>query len=178
VFLLKEIFEYEHTEIAEMLGISATNSRQLLHRAKTRLRDIRSASREAPDARRAVAERFADAFRFGDAAALTDLLAADVQFVSDGGGKVIAVGRPLAGRDDIVRFLLGLSRAAQLKGLADQVRGSIQEVNAEPALVLHVAGKLDGAWVFTIADDRITAIRVVRNPDKLGFLERQLSTPM
>ncbi len=66
MFLLKDIFDYDHAEIGEMLGTTAENSRQLLHRAKARLADARPRLTGTPQSRRAVAERFARAFSSGD----------------------------------------------------------------------------------------------------------------
>ena len=87
VFLLKEVFDYEHLQIADMLGTTAANSRQLFHRAKSKIGADRGHG-VAPD--RSTAERFALAFQNGDVDGLRSLLAADVGFVSDGGGKVTA----------------------------------------------------------------------------------------
>src|SRR5262249_14449181 len=75
VFLLKDIFDYDHSEIAEMLGTSAENSRQMLHRAKSRLAERPPRLTGTTQSRRAVAERFARAFSTGDASELTVLLA-------------------------------------------------------------------------------------------------------
>ena len=175
VFVLKELFEFDHAEIGEMLGMTAANSRQLLHRAKDKVRDGRSVTREAVTARRVVAERFAQALQSGDAAELTQLLAADCVFVSDGGGKVAAARRPLYGRDDVLKLLLGLRRSAAATGLAEGISALIATVNAEPAMVLRVHGHLDGVWVLTIADDGIRNIHVVRNPDKLAYIDAQLA---
>jgi RNA polymerase sigma-70 factor (ECF subfamily) len=179
VFLLKEVFEYEHAEIAEMLGTTAANSRQLLHRAKAKVRPegARAEAAHAPESHRALATRFAEALQSGDAARLTELLAADVTFVSDGGGKVAAARRPMAGRDEVLRFLVGLHRTAHATGLSAKLTGQVAEVNAEPALVVRIDGQLDGVFVLSIDRDAITSIRVVRNPDKLAFLDRQLSSP-
>jgi RNA polymerase sigma-70 factor (ECF subfamily) len=177
VFLLKEAFEYEHAEIADMLGTTAANSRQLLHRAKAKVRPVEGhATAHAPAAHRELATRFAEAFQSGDASRLTQLLAAGVTFVSDGGGKVAAARRPLAGRDEVLKFLVGLHRSAQATGLAAQITGHIAEVNQEPALVVRIGGQLDGVFVLSIADGAVAGIRVVRNPDKLVFLDRQLTS--
>jgi RNA polymerase sigma-70 factor (ECF subfamily) len=62
VFLLKDIFEYAHSEIAGMLGITIDNSRQLLHRAKARLAEGRPRLTGTASTRRAVAERFSREF--------------------------------------------------------------------------------------------------------------------
>jgi RNA polymerase sigma factor (sigma-70 family) len=193
VFLLKEIFDYEHSEIAEMLGITSANSRQLFHRAKERVGKISPANfalgrteagtplahvatetNHELEARHDVAARFAQAFRSGDALQLTELLAADVRFTADGGGKVSAARRPLAGREEVLNFLVGLYRTAQASGIASQVTLSVLEVNSQPALVLRIGGELDGVFVLSIEEGTIWGIQVIRNPDKLVYLKRQL----
>ena len=174
VFLLKDIFEYGHSEIAEMLGITIDNSRQLLHRAKARLAEGRPRLTGTPGARRAVAERFARAFASGDASALTELLASDVGMWSDGGGKVSAARRPLVGRDEVLNFLVGVQRTAQNAGLTEDATLAIEDVNSEPALVLRVGQRLESVFVLSIEDETISAIRVVRNPDKLAHINRRL----
>ena len=176
VFLLKEIFEYAHSEIAEMLGITLDNSRQLLHRAKTRLAEGRPRLTGTSQSRRAVAERFAHAFATGDGSALSTLLATDVGMWSDGGGKVSAARRPLTGRDEVLKFLVGLQRTAATAGLIRNASLAIEDVNSEPALVLRIAQRLESVFVLSIEDETISVIRVVRNPDKLAHIERQLET--
>ena len=175
VFLLKEIFEYEHAEIAEMLGTSADNSRQLFHRAKQRLAEGRPRLTGTTASRRAVAERFARAFSSGNGSELTEILAQDVGMWSDGGGKASAARRPLAGRDEVVNFLVGLYRVAQTTGQASDVSLRIEDVNFEPALVVRVGQRLESIFVFSVEDDLISGIRVVRNPDKLAHIDRQLT---
>jgi RNA polymerase sigma-70 factor (ECF subfamily) len=97
VFLLKEVFDYEHGDIAGMLDTTAENSRQLLHRARTRLARSRPRLTGTVSSRRAVAERFAQAFSSGNPSELAMLLASDAGMWSDGGGKAIATRRPLLG---------------------------------------------------------------------------------
>lgn len=175
VLLLKDVFGYDHAEVAEMLGTSADNSRQLLHRAKDRLRTSRHPLDGAPESRRAVAERFTRAFAAGDGPALAALLRHDVGLWSDGGGKVSAARRPLLGLDEVVRFLVGLHRTNNRPGTPAQHRsGRIEEVNAEPALIVMVDGRIESVFVLSVEAEQVTAIRVVRNPDKLGALVRQL----
>ena len=177
VFVLKDIFEYDHSEIAEMLGTTVDNSRQLLHRAKARLAEGRPRLTGTSRSRRAIAERFTRAFSSGDGSELTMLLAKDVSMWSDGGGKASAARRPLVGRDQVVNFLIGLHRTAQTAGLAlHDVSLTIEDVNSEPALVLRVGQRLESIFVFSIDDDAISEIRVVRNPDKLARIDRKLTT--
>ena len=176
VFLLKAVFEYEHSEIGEMLGMTPDNSRQLLHRAKARLAEGRPRVSGSPQSRRVVAERFAEAFSAGDGSALTVLLARDIGMWSDGGGKASAARRPLIGRDEVSKFLVGLHRTAETAGLIRDMSLRIEDVNSEPALVVRVGRRLESIFVLSIDGDAITAIRVVRNPDKLAHIDRQLTT--
>lgn len=177
VFILKDIFDYQHSEIAEILGTTSENSRQLLHRAKSRLAEGRQQLTGTTDSRRAIAERFARAFASGDAAAMTTLLRSDVGLWSDGGGKASAARRPLLGRDDVLNFLVGLHRVAHTTGVIDDASLRVEDVNSEPALVLRIGPKLESIFVLSIDDNEsVSGIRVVRNPDKLQRIDRQLTT--
>jgi RNA polymerase sigma-70 factor (TIGR02957 family) len=176
VFLLKDVFEYGHSEIAEILGTTVENSRQLLHRAKQGLASGRRQLTGTVASRRAVAERFARALSSGDASELTTLLTNDVGMWSDGGGKATAARRPLAGRGEVLKFLVGLHRTAQATGVIGDAALTLEDVNSEPAVVLRVAGRLESIFVLAIDGGMISAIRVVRNPDKLARIDRQLTT--
>jgi RNA polymerase sigma-70 factor (ECF subfamily) len=181
VFLLKEVFDYDHAEIAETLGTSAANCRQLLHRAKEKI----AAARKRSDADvnvgrtrdgREVADRFVEAFAAGDAQRFASMLAEDVRFVSDGGGKVAAARRPLMGREAVLNFLVGLHRTAQTTGLAAQASLASVEVNGEPAVVIRLGGRIDSVYVLSSSAGAIDTISVIRNPDKLTYIERQLAS--
>jgi RNA polymerase sigma-70 factor (ECF subfamily) len=176
VFVLKDVFDYDHAEIAEILGTTPANSRQLLHRAKAHLAGNRPRLSGTVESRRAVAEQFARAFATGDGSTLTALLTQDVEFWSDGGGRVSAARRPLIGRDQVVDFLVGLHRTAQRMELIGDASLAFEEINFEPGLVLRVGGKLESIFVLSVDRGAITAIRAVRNPDKLERIDRRLST--
>ena len=175
VFLLKDVFDYEHSEVAEILGTTTENSRQLLHRAKARLEQGRPRLTGTPQSRRAVAERFARALSAGDGSELTALLSTEVGLWSDGGGKVTAARRALLGRDKVLEFLVGVRRAAVNAGTAADLSLNIEDVNSEPALVVRAPGRLESIFVFSIENDAIAGIRVIRNPDKLARIDRQLT---
>lgn len=176
VLLLREVFDYDHADVAAMLDTTPDNSRQLLHRAKARL--TRPLLVPSPrDARRAVAQRFADALAACDAATLTALLTDDVELVSDGGGKVAAARRPIAGREAVVAFLVGLQRTALRSGLAADASLHIDDVNHEAAVIVRVAAHVESVFVLAVSHDLVAAIRVARNPDKLAHLSRQLAEP-
>jgi RNA polymerase sigma-70 factor (ECF subfamily) len=159
-----------------MLGTTVENSRQLLHRAKAKLAEERPRLSGSASSRRAVAERFARAFSSGDGSELTALLTSDVGLWSDGGGKASAARRPLLGRDQVLNFLIGLHRTGQRADMVRDASFSFEDVNSEPALVLRMNHRLESLFVFSIDDDdRISAIRVVRNPDKLAHIDRRLT---
>ena len=176
VFLLREVFDYEYDEIADMLETSGANCRQLFHRAKGRIAERKPRFRAAMDEKRPLVERFVRAFSEGNEAGLTAVLAEDIGLWSDGGGKVLAARRPIFGREQVVRLLLGIRRTASAVGVPlESVTLDIVEVNGEPALLLRVAGRLDGVYVMAVEEGAITAIRVVRNPDKLTYIEHQIA---
>jgi RNA polymerase sigma-70 factor (ECF subfamily) len=176
VFLLREVFDHEYDAIAAMLDLTAANCRQLFHRAKSRIAERRPRFHDAVEEKRPLVGRFVNALRDGDADELTSVLAEDVGFWSDGGGKVLAARRPVFGRANVVHVLVGIWRTARSQGISiAKVGFDIVEVNEEPALVLRVDGHVDSVYTMTIDDGAIAALRIVRNPDKLRFLERQLA---
>ena len=176
VFVLREALEYSYAEIASMTNNSETNCRQLFHRAKERLRAGHPRSARSRDQKRQLAERFVAAMRSGDGTALTNVLAEDVGFWGDGGGRVIAAKRPVLGRDAVVNLLLGIRRTAVANGAPPEtIRVDVIEVNYDPAMLVRIDGRVDSVYVCSVEDDSIVAIRVVRNPEKLVYLARQLS---
>ena len=177
-FLLREIFEYDYEEIAAMLDTTPANCRQLFHRARVRIQERRPrvhfADEEARQKRELV-ERFVAAFRDGDADQLTSMLAEDVGLWSDGGGKVAAARRPVVGRADVINLLVGIRRSARSYGIElSAVTLDVVDVNAEPAVAVRIEGRLDSIYTCSFDEGRITALRIVRNPDKLQFIGRQL----
>jgi len=176
VFLLREVFEHDYDDIASMLDTSAANCRQLFHRARSRIAERRPRFPDAIEEKRPLIGRFVDALRTGDEHELADVLADDVGFWSDGGGKTLAARRPVFGREQVANMLAGFRRTAPSAGVdLATVALDSEHVNGEPAMLMRIAGRLDSVYAFTIEDGRIAAIRVVRNPDKLQFLDRQLS---
>ena len=175
VFLLREIFENSYDEIASVLNTTEANCRQLLHRAKQRLAAAKPHSDLSRQEKRHLAERFVNAMIGGDGAELTRVLAQDVGFWGDGGGRVPAAKHPIFGRDKVVELLLGIRRAAPAAGIPlEKISVEVVETNFDPAMVVRVDGRLDSVYVLSIADQRVVGIRVVRNPDKLGYIARQL----
>jgi RNA polymerase sigma-70 factor (TIGR02957 family) len=170
-FVLREAFGYSHREIADMLETSDAKARQLHHRARQRLDEPAPRFRPDPAQWRDLVERFFTACRSGDVTRLVPMLTADVTSTADGGGKVAAARRPVVGRDRVARYLAGaLSRPLPEVQLQFGV-----EVNGEPAVLGFTDSVLAGVLFFQTDGDRVAALRVVANPDKLRFVARQLS---
>jgi RNA polymerase sigma-70 factor (ECF subfamily) len=169
VFLLRDVFELEFDEIAASVGKSATNTRQILTRARGRLRHSRPrfvvSRRESEE----VVKRFRHACVTGNVEELMDVLHADAELISDGGGKAAAATHPVLGADRIAKFILGY--AGKMHWTESDFE--LVTINGEPGLLMRHPTSGDGTYAFEIADGRIRAIYVVRNPDKLrGFLAR------
>jgi hypothetical protein len=79
------------------------------------------------------------------------------------------------GRDPVADFFAGLHRTARTAGLLPHASLAIEDVNAEPALIVRVAGRLESIFVLSIDGGKVTAIRVVRNPDKLAHIDGRLT---
>jgi RNA polymerase sigma-70 factor (ECF subfamily) len=168
VFLLREVFDYGYGEIAEVVGKSEDNTRQLAARARRHVDEGRprfDASREQRDA---LADRFFAAAQEGELEGLEALLAEDVELHGDGGGKVPALARVLRGRSRVARTLANWGRQRRkLRGVTTH-RVS---VNGQPgALVRDAEGRVFSVFALDIRDGRVQSIRSVINPDKLRHL--------
>ena len=161
-FLLKEVFDYDYAQVAELLGHTEANCRQMVHRARMRLQADRPRFDVAPDRHRALLERFMHAVRRGDREAIVGLLDADARLLSDGGGKVTAAIRPLHGAERIGRFFWALARH-----FGARVDLRIGAVNGEPAILRFLDGQLHSVTTIAVDGDRITRVLSVLNPDKL-----------
>ena len=162
-FLLRQVFDHDYDEIATLLGKSEAACRQMVHRASKRVQQERPRFEVSSDVHRRLLEKFVQAARSGERAAMKALLAEDVQIIGDGGGKVPAFFKVLRGRERIANLYW-----AMWKGLADQVDYRIAQINGEPGLLRYVGGRLESAQAFVIDGERIAAIYAVRNPDKLA----------
>ncbi len=172
VFMLREAFGYRYADVARVIGKTDANCRQIFARARARIAAGMQASGAAkPPARRAegeeLARRFFEAAAGGDMGALLGMLAPDVVFHGDGGGKAQALGKPLAGRERVVRLLLGLFRRGQVLGASLR----LARVNGQPGAVVYDAeDRVVSVLGLDIAAGMVQAIRSVVNPDKLGHL--------
>lgn len=162
VFLLREVFEYEYAEIARITDKSEASCRQMVRRAREHVSAGKSRFPANPGYHERLVGQFLDTCQQGDTEGLLSLLSEDTVLYSDGGGKVIAAPRPIAGAARVARFLVSVSKLAPQR---TEHRFAI--VNAAPGLLRFLDGKLIQTTTFEIIDDRIQALYIMRNPDKL-----------
>ena len=164
-FLMREVFDADYDELARMLGKSEAACRQLVHRAKTQLRDTRPRYAVPPETHLRLLRTFADAAASGDFAALKSILADDAELISDGGGKVPSFGKPLLGGQRIAQLYLAIS--LRHKGA---LRIELAIVNGEWGALRFVDGALESVQSFETDGERIVRIHTQRNPDKLAHV--------
>ena len=167
VFLLREVFELDFDDIAKTVGKSATNTRQILTRARSRLQEPRRRFTVPRRESEEVVRRFRHAVGTGSVDELMAVLHADATLVSDGGGKAAAATRPVLGAERIAKFMLGYAGKAKWSESDFQ----LVTINGAPGMLIRHPLAGDGAYSFDIDEGRIRAVYVMRNPDKLrGFL--------
>lgn len=161
-FLLQTVFDYECAQIAEVLGKSEVNVRQIVSRAKSRLARNKPRFAPARHAADGLAERFVAACRAGDVHRVEQLFTEDAEVHSDGGGKVSAARVVIRGRHRAARFLAGVfskkRRDCELR---------VTTVNGEPGVVFLAGGAVVQVASLHI-DDGVRAVYMTSNPDKLS----------
>jgi RNA polymerase sigma-70 factor (TIGR02957 family) len=168
VLLLRDVFDYDHAQIAEIIGKSEDNVRQLATRARRHVERRRPRFQTTREQRDELARRFFQAAEQGDLAGLEALLAHDVELTGDGGGKVPALMRTLRGRNRVARTLASWARpTARAPGVSSRP----VEVNGGPgALYFDAQERLIAVLALEIAGAQITGISAIVNPDKLAHL--------
>jgi RNA polymerase sigma-70 factor (ECF subfamily) len=170
VFLLREVFDYEYADIASFLGKSEVACRQSFSRAKKHLADHRPRYSAPPETQKRMLTSFQRALQAGEMAPLMNMLAEDVTFWADGGGKVKGVATQLLfGRQTVASFLLNNSPTFRSTLPADS-HLELSEVNGQPALVTRSGEQALAVLTIDIEADQIKAIRFVANPDKLAHI--------
>jgi RNA polymerase sigma-70 factor (ECF subfamily) len=161
-FLLREVFDTDYDDIARMLGKNAAACRQIVHRAKARVQQVRPRFDVPRAAHMQLLEAFMAAASSGSREQLQALFATDVKLFADGGGKVPSARRVLHGAERLVRFYGAIAR--QYGALFNY---RIGPVNGEPGLLRYCGDTLDSVTSFVTDGARIREIYTVRNPEKL-----------
>jgi RNA polymerase sigma-70 factor (TIGR02957 family) len=170
-YVLREAFAYSHREVADLIGTSEANARQLASRAAKRIAaEPQRERRVEPGEWRKLVERFIAAAQLGEIGELEALLAEDVVSRADGGGKVIAARNAITGRERVARYLIGT-----LQKYGAGIEARFGEANGRPALILVSARGVEAVSFVEFGDDGVTVLGFVMNPDKLTFAVGQLS---
>lgn len=167
--ILHDAFDCEYAEIAGTLGKSEAACRKLVSRARERVKRDRPRYSISPDQHRAMLEKFAAATLEADAEKLAALFAPEVIVYTDGGGRVLAALNPIYGPDKSARFIAGLSRKFYSVNPTIPV---LAELSGRPAIALTLDGALHSTLSIETDGEKITAVYVMRNPEKLQRMER------
>lgn len=173
VFLLRDIFDYEHKEVAAMLGLSESNCRQILKRAKQCIANHRPRFEVSRAQQERLLQQFLESSSRGDMQGLIALLSEDVVLYTDGGGKASAVPNPIYGADRVARFFEGARQRLLPKDLVRR----FAEVNGQVGIVAYQNGTVFGVLTIDVLGQKIENIYIVSNPDKLRSIPRLPTAP-
>ena len=162
-FLLHDVFDRPFSEVADTLDRTEAACRQLAARARRAVRDERPAPAAPPDSHARLMAAFCEAAASGDISRLAGLLRDDALIITDGGGRKSAALNPIKGADKIIRFLVGIAG----KNAGADLRMVPMLINGIAGALLYMDGEIDSTLSMAIDGDRIAAIYLVRNPDKL-----------
>jgi len=164
-FLLHDVFGVGLDEVAAVLEREPAACRKLATRARAHVRESRPRFSVSPEKGAEIAHAFYVASRAGDVSALTRLLADDAVVYSDGGGKRAAATKPVLGASRVVRFYVGLARKS---GYRQSPGYRPVRIDGLPGFITLSDDGMPQTTAVEVADDRIVAIYMVRNPDKLA----------
>ncbi len=162
VFLLREVFDYNYAEVSRIVGKSEANCRQIARRARQFVAARRPRFTRSPEQEELLTRRFLEACTGGDMDGLLRFLSEEITLWSDGGGRVRAALNPIHGPEGVARFLLGILRKVPPGFVVRRAW-----INSEPGIVGYVDSHPTSVVTLESAGDRIRAIRIVVNPEKL-----------
>lgn len=169
VFVLKEVFDFSHAEIAEAVERSEAAVRQAAHRAREHVRARRPRFAADRSQQRDATERFFTAATGGDMNSLLELLSPDVTLWTDGGGKVRQALRPVVGASTVAAWFAAIGTVTYQGVEPADMKAELVEINGGPGLVFSGAGRVIATVTFDFDEEgRIVTIHNVANPDKLG----------
>jgi len=163
-FLLHDVFDVGYGEIAGVLDRSEAACRQVVHRARERVRSDRKRFEVSESAKASMLEKFVAAMETRNEQALLALFAPDASWTADGGGKVGAAPHPILGAERIARLVIGLRE----KFWADGRVIEVASINGEPGLCIRDGDRLTATMSIATDGERIYAVYAVVNPDKLS----------
>ncbi|MGV9665048.1 RNA polymerase sigma factor SigJ [Nocardia niigatensis] len=168
IFVLHEVFGFAYDEIGSAIGKSATAVRQMAYRARAHIQARRNRFGPVDSARTAdLTERFLTAAATGDLSGLLALLAPDVAFTTDSGGKVTAASQRALGAQDVATIVIDVFR---MIGRVPGLRLESVTYNHTPAIAIYDGDRQEAACLIESAEGKISNLYIIRNPDKLATL--------
>lgn len=161
--LLRDVFDYDYSEIASILGRNEAACRQILHRARQHVTDDRPRFLPSAEEGERLMRRFLDASSEGDMDGLLALLSKDVVLYADGGGKASAVPNVVNGSRRVAALVVGASK----KFAPKEQEPRIAQINGQPGFVGYVEGRARIVITVDVQDGLISRLYVVTNPEKL-----------
>jgi RNA polymerase sigma-70 factor (ECF subfamily) len=162
-FILHDVFDCDYDDIAETLGKTTAACRQLVHRARERVATERRRFRVDEAARVAMLNRFIAAAQSGDFNSIKSMFAPEANMTSDGGGKAVAVIRPLHGAERIARLWWAISRRRE----APHIERRLVRVNGEMGFAFYYKGRMHSVATVDTDGHHIYGYYSIANPDKL-----------
>ena len=169
VFVLREVFAFDYDEIASAVGKSVATVRQIAHRARAHVQSRRKRFEPVdPQRSEQITAQFLAAAASGDVDALLEMLAPDVTWTADGGGKVTASRRPIVGAKKVAGAIVGIMRVGQR---IPNVRIELATCNSAPAVLVYRGESIDLVITVEVADGKIVNFYAIRNPEKLAGID-------
>jgi RNA polymerase sigma-70 factor (ECF subfamily) len=167
VFVLREVFDFSYGEIGRIVSRNDAACRQIYHRAQKHIAAQRQRFTPSRDMHHRMLTQFLQMVQTGQTEALITLLAEDVKWYTDSGGKTTAARLPISGRLHVAQFLLGI-----LRKRPDDMVFEIAEMNAAPAVLISQHEVIIMVVMIEIHEQQISLIRAIANPDKLAHLQK------
>lgn len=165
VFLLHDVFDFAHAEIARIVAKSEAAVRQIVTRARSRVQTDRVRFQADAEERSSLIRKFIAASYAGDAQTLLSIFADDIQLTSDGGGKANAAQRTISGSERLARL-----HTVAIGKYPGRLSAYMVEVNGEPGLAEFADGVPFAVTSVQVENGKIIAFYRVMNPDKLTLL--------
>jgi RNA polymerase sigma-70 factor, ECF subfamily len=163
-FLLHDVFDVAYDQIASVLDRTEAACRQVVHRARERVRGDRKRFDVTESAKAELLQQFLSAMEARNEQALLALFAPDASWTADGGGKAGAAPLPIVGAANIARLVIGLRE----KFWAANRTIDVANVNGETGLCIRDGDRLTATMSIATDGERILAVYAVVNPDKLS----------
>jgi RNA polymerase sigma-70 factor (ECF subfamily) len=164
ILVLRDVFDLEYAEIADAVGKTPSNVRQIARRAREHAGDQTRRREVDEEERQRLVVAFLAAATSGDMDGLRELLAADAIMYTDGGGVVTAARKPIYGAEKIARFMV---RVQHKSSFPDDPVYTPVLVNGDPGVLLESAaeGFLSIAAI-EVVDGAVQTVRFFNNPER------------